>query len=71
MNVLDLKCDACGFETQHAATMNRHLINCEKYDEWIKDYKPPKEIICRGCCRGFINEKVYHNHVYECYIKDK
>lgn len=69
MNVFDLKCEACGFESQYFATMNRHLAKCEKYDEWIKTYKPPKGHTCRGCYRVFIDKEIYEKHVFECYIK--
>lgn len=67
--IYNLKCEACGFESQYHSSLNKHLSKCEKYEEWIKTYKPPTQFICRGCEKAFINKKIYEKHVYECYIK--
>ena len=66
---IELNCDACGFHTTHLATMNRHLVKCDKYEEWIKTYKPPKGYECLSCNKVFITEEIYNKHVFECYIK--
>lgn len=67
--VFELKCEACNFKTQYAASINKHLSTCKEYDEWIKTYKPPKGYECSGCEKVFINKEIYEKHVYECYVK--
>ena len=59
-------CYACNFKSENNALLNRHLSKCDKYDEWIKTYIPPKPIKCIFCNLEFVDIKYLNNHLLNC-----
>jgi hypothetical protein len=65
MNTIqEYRCSACN-KIFDFYTINKHLKLCDKYDEWIKNYIPPKIIICEFCKLNF-NESNFENHKINC-----
>ena len=56
-----IKCPACDYESENMALLNRHISKCEKYDEWIKTYKP-QYFNCEKCNLTFLNTENLNNH---------
>ena len=47
-------CQACNIEYEYISELNKHLLICVEYDDWIKTYIPPKIETCQKCERHFI-----------------
>ena len=52
---MDYICQCCNEDQVTASNLNKHLNTCCKYDEWIKNYKPPSSKLCILCHRNFID----------------
>ena len=59
-------CQACEKNCKIASNLNKHLSNCPKYSEWIKNYKKPSYISCVKCFKQFTNEIDIENHRINC-----
>lgn len=53
--MIDFICPACNISKGNACALNKHLQNCELYDEWIKTYIPPKTTQCESCKRNLLD----------------
>jgi len=60
MENINFTCPVCAKEFNYSALLNKHLLTCDKYDEWIKNYEPPLVIECKKCNTKF-HETKKHN----------
>lgn len=66
MNTLqEYKCSACN-EIYDFYSINKHLQICEKYDNWIENYVPPKTEPCDICNLNFIDNIYLEKHKINC-----
>ena len=54
-------CPACRIDFGNATNLNKHLIVCEKYDNWIRYYKAPVSVKCKDCNTEFYDLKNHFN----------
>ena len=61
MQKIDYYCEACNKDLLSGANLNKHLQICEKYKEWIKEYKPVY-FKCKICLKTYSNEEFLKIH---------
>jgi hypothetical protein len=61
-----MNCVACDFKSENLSELNKHLYNCEYYDDWFKNYVPPKEYTCKECQVKFTNPEYLEEHNKNC-----
>ena len=60
------RCDACEDEFETCYQINKHITVCERYDDWVRTYKPPVSIRCDTCGHIFSGNDNYMEHKPEC-----
>jgi hypothetical protein len=46
----------------NSSNLNKHLFECELYDEWYKKYKPSDYVKCQDCNKEFIDQLSLNNN---------
>jgi DNA-directed RNA polymerase subunit RPC12/RpoP len=62
MQETEYRCLACKKDLLYAAKLNKHLQICDKYTEWLKNYKPIY-FKCKKCLKTYLSEEFLENHV--------
>ena len=55
-------CIACKNDQKTASYLNKHLLECNQYNNFLKNYVPPKGITCNFCNLTFINKNYLLTH---------
>lgn len=61
MQKIDYSCSSCKKDLLSIANLNKHLQTCDKYEDWIKEYKPIY-FNCKICLKTYSNEEFLKNH---------
>lgn len=61
MHQIDYFCPACKKDLSSPANLNKHLHICDKYQEWVKEYKP-LYYTCEICLNTYATKDFYKNH---------
>ena len=61
-----MDCIACNFKSENLSELNKHIYRCEYYDNWLKNYVPPKEYKCKKCKVKFISTEYLEQHYINC-----
>ena len=55
-------CIGCKVDKKTPRDLNKHLFECDKYNNFMKTYIPPKGITCSFCNLIFINKDYLLTH---------
>lgn len=61
MQQIDYFCPACEKDLSSPVNLNKHLHICNKYQEWIKNYKPVY-FKCEECLKTYVSKEFLENH---------
>lgn len=61
-----MDCIACNFKSENLSQLNKHIYSCKYYNEWFKNYVPPKGYECKKCHIKFINTEYLEEHDKNC-----
>jgi hypothetical protein len=61
MQKIDYCCLACNKNLLSITKLNKHMQICDKYEEWLKTYKPVY-FKCKSCLKSYATEEFLKNH---------
>ena len=61
MQKIDYCCPACDKNLLSIAKLNKHMQICDKYEEWLKKYKPVY-FNCKSCLKSYATKEFLENH---------